>query len=77
LQRPPEEKKMTEPALPTTNEVEAAARILDREGRFHNWWPLHLKPYDELSTVDPIAKEEFDGIVYRILLAASQARSTG
>jgi hypothetical protein len=68
---------MAEPPLPTMNEVEAAARILDREGRFHNWWPLHLKPYDELSTVDPIAKEEFDGIVYRILLAASQVRSTG
>jgi len=55
-------------------EVEAAARVLDKEGRFHHWWPAHMKPFDELAATDPIGKSEFDGIVERILMAASKAR---
>jgi 3-dehydro-4-phosphotetronate decarboxylase len=56
---------------PSDAEIEAAARVLDREGRFHHWWPDHLR-YD---TLDPIGKEEFDAIVERILMAATCAKA--
>ena len=62
---------MTEPARPTIDEVEAAARVLFKEGQFHHWW-RNLS--DELAATDPIGKSEFDGIVERVLIAASKAR---
>jgi len=69
-----EENILVRPALPTDAEVEAAARVLDNAGRHHHWWPAHIKPYDEFSTTDPIAKSEFEGIVEQILMAASAAK---
>jgi hypothetical protein len=66
---------MTEPTDPTTREVEAAARVLFEAGRRHHWWPEFTKTYDEMSATDPISKDEFDGIVERVLVAASKARS--
>lgn len=62
---------MSEATRPTTQEVDATARVLDEEGRFHGWWPPHTKPYDEL---DPIGKDEFGAIVERMLMAASKAK---
>jgi hypothetical protein len=66
---------MAEPMRPSIHEVEAAARVLFKEGQFHHWWPEFAKPYDELAATDPIGKAEFDGIVERVLIAASEARS--
>jgi hypothetical protein len=66
---------MAEPMRPTIQEVEAAARVLLKEGQFHRWWPYFTKTYEELAATDPIGKSEFDGIVERILIAASDARS--
>jgi hypothetical protein len=60
---------------PTLKEIEAAARVLDKEGRDLGWWPRTAKSYDERAAGDPIGKDEFDGIVERMLLAASQARN--
>jgi ribulose-5-phosphate 4-epimerase/fuculose-1-phosphate aldolase len=65
---------LTRPASPTDAEVEAAARALDKAGRHHHWWPAHIKPYDEFSKTDSIAKSEFEGIVEQILMAASAAK---
>ena len=56
---------------PTDAEVDAAARQLFKEGSFHHWWPQSVKSYDGL---DPIAKDEFDAIVERVLVAAAKAR---
>jgi hypothetical protein len=68
------ENEMTGAARPTDAEVEAAARALDKAGRHHHWWSKTIKPYDEFAKIDPIAKDEFEAIVERILLAASDAR---
>jgi hypothetical protein len=65
---------MNKPNRPTIEEIEAAARVLDREGRFYNWWPSDTKSYDQLGATDPLGKSEFDGIVERILTAAFRAR---
>jgi hypothetical protein len=63
-----------ETARPTDGEVEAAARVLDKVGRHHQWWPRSIKPYDEFARTDPIAKSEFEGIVEQMLMAASLAK---
>jgi hypothetical protein len=68
------ENEVTGAARPTDAEVEAAARILDKEGRHHHWWSKTIRPYDEFATTDPTAKDEFEGIVERILMAASEAK---
>jgi 3-dehydro-4-phosphotetronate decarboxylase len=65
---------MNEAARPTDHEIEAAARVLYEEGRFHHWWPTITKSYDEFAGTDPIGISEFGGIVERILMAASKAR---
>jgi hypothetical protein len=52
---------------PNDAQIDAAARILDQEGRFHGWWPKHIATYDNL---DPIARDEFEAIVERLLIAA-------
>ena len=65
---------LSESALPTDAEVEAAARVLDKAGRHHHWWPKTIKPYDEFAKTDPIAKSEFEGIVEQMLMAASEAK---
>jgi hypothetical protein len=62
-------------ARPTSKELEAAARVLHEVGLHHRWWGHYRKSYDELAATDPIGKEEFDGIVERMLMAASEARS--
>ena len=59
---------------PTLKEVEAAARVLHDEGLHHHWWGKYKKSYDELAATDSIGKDEFDGIVERILIAAARAR---
>jgi hypothetical protein len=64
----------SESARPTDAEVEAAARVLDKAGRHHHWWPKTIKPYDEFAKTDPIAKSEFEGIVEQMLMAASAAK---
>jgi hypothetical protein len=66
-------KKMTDPDRPTIQEVEAAARVLFKEGQLHHWWRNFTKTYDELAATDPIGKDEFDGIVERVLIAARNA----
>jgi hypothetical protein len=66
--------ELSESARPTDAEVEAAARVLDKAGRHHHWWPKTIKPYDEFAKTDPIAKSEFEGIVEQMLMAASQAK---
>ena len=68
------ENEVTGAARPTDAEVEAAARVLDEAGRHHHWWPKTIGTYDEFAKTDPIAKSEFEGIVERILMAASEAK---
>jgi len=58
---------------PRVAQVDAAARVLDQEGRSHRWWSSHIAPYDKL---DPIGKDEFSAIVERMLIAASKADKT-
>jgi hypothetical protein len=58
----------------TVEEIDAAARVLDKGARFYGWWPETAKPYDDL---DPIGKDEFRGLVARVLLPAERARSAG
>lgn len=56
---------------PTAQEVEAAARELDKWGQLHRWWPESVPCFDAL---DPIGREEFEAIVERVLMAAVAAR---
>jgi hypothetical protein len=58
---------------PTLEEVEAAARVLDKRGRAFGWWKG--KSYDEVAATDPIGKSEIDGIVEQMLMAANNARA--
>jgi hypothetical protein len=58
---------------PKLAQVEAAARLLHQEGRFHHWWSHDIATYDDL---DPIGKDEFAAIVERILIAAFKADKT-
>ena len=67
-------REMTDAAHPTDDEIDAAARVLFEEGSFHHWWPTFKKSYDEFVATDQIGKEEFDGIVERVLFAAAKAR---
>ena len=53
---------------PTDAQVDAAARVLDFYGRHHGWWPEGVADYDSL---DPIGKDEFEAIVEKMLIAAS------
>jgi hypothetical protein len=50
--------------------IDAAAKVIYEAGRFHHWWGVD-KPYDKL---DPIGKDEFDGIIRHALDAADAAR---
>jgi 3-dehydro-4-phosphotetronate decarboxylase len=61
-------------ARPTHSELEAAARVLDKEARLHGWWPATTKSYDEIAATDPIGKSEFEGLVERMLMAASRTK---
>jgi hypothetical protein len=65
---------MSNVARPTDREIEAAARVLYEEGRFHHWWPVNNKSYDEFAAADPIGLSELGGLVERILNAASKAK---
>ena len=67
---------MNDASRPTDLEIEAAARVLYAEGRFHHWWPANAKSYDEFATADPIGMSEFGGIVERVLMAAFRARQS-
>jgi hypothetical protein len=60
---------------PTAKAVEAAARVLHQEAMRHGWWGKYKKSYDELAATDPIGKWEFDGLVERMLIAATQAKT--
>ena len=51
--------------------IDAAARVLDAEGRAQGWWSKSVPPYDALG---PIEKSEFGGLVERMLRAAKKAR---
>ncbi|HEV2674247.1 MAG TPA: hypothetical protein VGV37_06865 [Aliidongia sp.] len=59
-------------ARSSVDEVQAAARVLDRDGRFHGWWPKTTAAYDDL---DPIGKDEFESVVERMLMAAARTRN--
>lgn len=74
LDAPEQNQELSEPAYPTDAEVEAAARVLDKAGRHHHWWSKTIKPYDDFSKIDPIAKSELEGIVEQMLMAASRAK---
>ena len=52
---------------------ERPTRVLHQEGLRYRWWGNYKKSYDELAATDPIGKDEFDGIVERMLLAAARA----
>jgi aromatic ring-cleaving dioxygenase len=55
----------------TDKEVAAAAAALFKEGRRHHWWRLPQERYEDL---DPIGREEFEALVWRVLKAAEAAR---
>lgn len=59
---------MTTHPDPSSEETafEAACRALDKEGRAHGWWPKTVAPYPQLDT---IARQEFEAVVERVLLA--------
>jgi len=56
------------PIWPAEADIDAAARVLDRTGRVHGWWPEKSPLYDEMN---PIAKSEFGGLVEEMFLAAA------
>jgi hypothetical protein len=53
---------------PTLEQIEAAARVLHKDGLFYRWFKG--KSYDQIAATDPIGKSEFDGTVERMLMAA-------
>jgi hypothetical protein len=61
---------------PSSEEVEAAARVLHKAGNHYHWWKPYSKSYDEIAATDTIAKSEFDGIVEQMLMAAHEARAS-
>jgi len=56
--------------MASEKQVEAAARALFAEGRHHGWFKI-TKSFDEL---DPIGREEFLDLTWRILRAAEEVR---
>ena len=59
-------------ARPTLQEIEAAARVLYEEGRFHHWWSRSLpEVYQQMG---PIERDELEAIAERILMASAAAR---
>ncbi|MGC2780226.1 MAG: hypothetical protein WA418_31755 [Bradyrhizobium sp.] len=52
-------------------QIEAAARVLFEAGRHHHWWEPYRRSYDDMAAADPIAKDEFDGLVERMPMAAA------
>lgn len=57
-----------------SEEVDAAARILDGFGRRRGWWPSTSQAFDDL---DPTKKRDFRFIVEGMLRAAAKVRSEG
>jgi hypothetical protein len=55
-----------------SEEVNAAARILDGYGRHRGWWSSATPAFDDL---DPIKKRDFRFIVEGMLRAAAKVRS--
>jgi|NGEPerStandDraft_6_1074524.scaffolds.fasta_scaffold72947_3 hypothetical protein len=53
---------MAEPMRPSIHEVEAAARVLFKEGQFHHWWPEFAKPYDDLLQLIQSARPSLTGL---------------
>ena len=53
---------------PSIDQIEAAARVLDRLGRVYGWWPESTPAYDQL---DAISKDELQSIVEGMLIAAT------
>lgn len=58
---------------PSDAEVFAAAHALYATGKRHCWFPEGPDRYDQM---DPIAVEEFEGIVEQTLIAARRAVET-
>ena len=58
------------PARPTSQELEQAADVIDREARFLGLWDGAPRFED----LDPVARAEYSGLVERILKAAAKAR---
>ncbi|MGA2053887.1 MAG: hypothetical protein ABSG88_01130 [Bradyrhizobium sp.] len=67
---------MNDATRPTDEEIEAAARVLYKDGGFYNWWRWspNTKSYDEFAKSDPIGMNEFTAIVERMLMAAARTR---
>ena len=57
------------PIWPAESDIDAAARVLDRVGRVHGWWPEKSPAYDEM---DPIGRSELGGLVEEMFLAAAR-----
>jgi len=55
----------------TDRELAAAATALFKEGRLRQWWRTSHARYEDL---DPIGREEFEALVWRVLKAAEAAR---
>ena len=64
---------MADQSRPSDGEIDAAARILEREGLHHHWFPASGPRYDDMG---PIEKSEFDGIVEQMLMAAAVVRNS-
>ncbi len=59
---------------PSLDQIEAAARVLDKLGRVYGWWPESTPVYDQL---DPIGKDEIQSIVEGMLIAAAEVAPLG
>lgn len=55
-------------------QIEAAAKSLFDQGALHRWWPAGVKSYEGM---DPVGREEFNAIVERVLLAATNTQHRG